>query len=61
MIDRQSVYPNLIRPQNSCSGTNPGIVMSPNLPLFHVEVGLRPTMYFLSSQLVEIDSFMFDN
>jgi len=28
---------------NSCSGTNPGIAMSPNLPLFRVEVGLRPT------------------
>ena len=25
------------------AGTNPGIAMSPNLPLFRVEVGLRPT------------------
>ena len=36
---------NLIGLQNSCSGTNPGIVMSPNLPLFRMEVGLRPTRY----------------
>ena len=34
---------NLIGLQNSCSGTNLGIVMSPNLLLFRVEVGLRPT------------------
>jgi len=34
---------NLIGLQNSCSGTNLGIVMSPNLPPFRVEVGLRPT------------------
>jgi len=34
---------NLIGLQNSCSGTNPGIVMSPNLPLFRVEVGFCPT------------------
>jgi len=34
---------NLIGLQTSCSGTNPGIVMLPNLPLFRVEVGLRQT------------------
>ena len=34
---------NLIGLQSSCSSTNPGIAMSPNLPLFCVEVGLRPT------------------
>jgi len=34
---------NLIGLQNSCSGTNPGIAMSPNLTLFRVEVGLYPT------------------
>ena len=33
---------NLIGLQNSCSGTNQGIVMSPNLPFF-AEVGPRPT------------------
>jgi len=38
---------NLIGLQNSCSGTNPGIVISPNLPLFHVEVGLCPTTAIL--------------
>jgi len=34
---------NLIGQQNSCSGTNPGIVMSPNFPLYRMEVGLLPT------------------
>ena len=33
---------NLIGLQNSCSGTNPGIRMSPNPPFF-ARVGLRPT------------------
>ena len=36
-------YCNLIGLQIFCSGTNPGIAMSPNL-LFFVEVGPRPTI-----------------
>ena len=34
---------NLIGLQILAAGTHPGIAMSPNLPLFRVEVGLRPT------------------
>jgi len=37
--------------QEFCSGTNPGIVMSPNLPLFCVEVGLCPTTFVLRRHL----------
>jgi len=38
---------NLIGLQNSCGVTNPGIVTSPNLLLFRVEVGLCPTTAIL--------------
>ena len=47
---------NLIGLQNSCSGTNPGIVMSPNLPFF-AEVGPRPTRPQLSHPILKLVIF----
>jgi len=44
--------------QNSCSGANPVIVMSPNLPLFRVEVAPRPTRFDPGDFHLRLPSFL---